>query len=203
MTIANIKKPAVSPIEVQPIRVALAGDSLTELTQYPNYAQEILGGKYLVGNFGACGSTISLDSDNPYLYTQAFEGAIRFQPNITVIMLGTNDACITLERYQGNLADDYIVLLTRVLSLVNRQQIWIVKPPPVFNETVGLSVDLFDRGIIPAIETVAREENFPLIDVYSACRSYFLDGVHPNDAGAKTIADVICNAILPKEHMLK
>jgi acyl-CoA thioesterase-1 len=182
------------------IRVALVGDSITELTQYPYFASEILGHNYIVCNFGVCGTTISLDSNSPYLYTEALDSAIRFQPDVAVILLGTNDADLTLEQYRSNLADDYATLLTRFQSLASKPPIWIVKPPPIFNETFGLSKAAIDKEIIPAIEAVAEKANLPLIDVYSSMNSprYFLDGVHPNDAGAKVIAELVCHAILSK-----
>jgi hypothetical protein len=51
----------------QTIRIACIGDSLTELTIYPDELKRLLiGSNYLIGNFGACGTTVSLDSELPY-----------------------------------------------------------------------------------------------------------------------------------------
>jgi lysophospholipase L1-like esterase len=193
--VTNIKQRKNSPV-----RIALVGDSLTELTQYPYFASKILDDSYIVCNFGACGATVLLDSNTPYLYMEALDTAIKFQPDIAVILLGTNDADTTLEQHRGNFANDYTTLLRQFQSLATKPRIWIVKPPPIFNETVGLSKTALDREIIPAIEEVAQRTDLPLIDLHSSLNSprYFLDGVHPNDAGARVTAELVCRAILSK-----
>ena len=74
------------------IRVALIGDSITELSTYPHYLAKLLGAAYTIGNFGICGTTITQDSASPYMYTEALTVAKKSKPDIVVIMLGTNDA---------------------------------------------------------------------------------------------------------------
>jgi hypothetical protein len=181
------------------VRVALIGDSITEITPYPNYASKILGEKYIVRNFGVCGSQVSLDSDNPYMYSGAFNSAVEFQPNIVIIMLGTNDALFSLDQYLGNFIEDYLILIEKFQALQNKPAIWLVKPPPIY-DAFGASVQVFDKEIIPAIEQIANQTSLPLIDVYAALGNpdYFQDGVHPNDKGASVIADVVCKAITLK-----
>ncbi len=178
-------------------RVACVGDSITELTNYTNYLSDKLGSNYAVGNFGACGSKISLDSDNPYLYSDAFKDATEFQPTIVMIMLGTNDASLSLEHTRGDFVEDYLTLVKNFQSLESKPQVWIVKPPPILDENMGLSTYDFNQEIIPAFEVVAARANLPLIDVYSALQnpSYFTDGVHPNEEGAKLIAEVVYRAL--------
>jgi acyl-CoA thioesterase-1 len=181
----------------QQLRVACVGDSITEMSGYPAYTSELLGSKYLLGNFGVCGSQVLLGSDCSYMYSVAFKSAKEFQPHITVIMLGTNDACPNLEQHQGNLIEDYLMLVRGFEALVSKPKIWIAKPPPIFNEDLWLSGKVMDRIVIPAIEQIAKRAKLPLIDVYSALsdEGYFVDGVHPNEKGARVIADVICKAI--------
>jgi acyl-CoA thioesterase I len=178
-------------------RVACIGDSITELSGYPNQVKQILGDDYTVGNFGACGSTVSLDSENPYLYSPAFTEAYDFQPNIAVIMLGTNDANPNLEGQQGKFVEDFLTLLAAFNSLASKPAVWLVKPPHVFDE-VWLSGQIFAKEVIPALEEVAKRVNLPIIDVYSATHNgdLFFDGVHPNAEGARIIARVICRTIL-------
>jgi acyl-CoA thioesterase I len=178
-------------------RVALIGDSITELTKYPYYATQILGPNYLVGNFGVCGSMVSLDSDCAYLHSDAFVEAANFKPNFAVVMLGTNDANLSLKESHTNFVEDYLVLIEKLQAFESKPRVWIVKPPPIFNETLGYSIEGLAKGVIPAIEEVARRAEVPFIDVYSALTNprYFLDGVHPNDEGAKVIAMVVCKAV--------
>ena len=181
-------------------RVALIGDSVTELTKYPYYAKQILGPPYLVCNFGVCGSMISLDSDCAYMHSEAFVEATNFKPDIVVVMLGTNDANLSLIESYTNFTEDYIALIEKLQALESKPRVWIIKPPPIFNETLGYSIEGLAKGVIPAIEEVARRAEVSIIDVYSALtRSYyFSDGVHPNDEGAKVIARIVCHAIVSK-----
>jgi lysophospholipase L1-like esterase len=181
-------------------RIALIGDSITELTKYPYYVMQSLGPSYLVGNFGVCGTTISLDSESAYMHSNAFVEAANFKPKIAVVMLGTNDANLSLKESYTNFVEDYLVLIEKLQMLKSKPKVWIVKPPPIFNEILGYSTEGLAKGVNPAIEEVARRANVAIIDVYSALTNsqYFLDGVHPNDEGAKIIACVICQAIILK-----
>ena len=182
---------------MQQIRVACVGDSITEMSGYPSYASELLGPKYLVGNFGICGSQILLESECSYMYSFAYKSAKEFQPHLIVMMLGTNDSCSSLEEHQGNFIEDYLTLLRGFEALTSKPKIWIVKPPPIFNEDLWLSGKVMDKIVIPAIEEISKRAKMPLIDVYSALanKRYFVDGVHPNEEGARAIANVVCKAI--------
>jgi lysophospholipase L1-like esterase len=181
------------------IRVACIGDSITEGTEYPNDLWMLLGTNRTVGNFGYGGSTVSLESDTPYMNQSEFEQAKRFQPNIVIIMLGTNDATATPTQHIQKFVDDYKKLINEFQTLPSKPKIWLVKPPPIFNNGTGLSTPYFEQAIIPRIEQVATETGLPLIDVYSSLAShpeYFWDGVHPNNEGANVIATTIYNAIV-------
>ena len=54
------------------VRVGCVGDSLTEGSNYPNYLWMLLGSKYKVGNFGVNSTTISLQSNKPYINQPEF-----------------------------------------------------------------------------------------------------------------------------------
>jgi lysophospholipase L1-like esterase len=180
------------------IRIACVGDSITEGTEYSTDLQIMLGGGYAVGNFGAGGSTVLLESDKPYIKQTAFLKAKGFLPHVVVIMLGTNDASAANYQYIDNFAADYKKLIGEFQSLASKPEVWLVKPPPIFNNGSGLSTKDFVQGVIPRIEQVANELGLPLIDVYTALINhpeYFRDGVHPNGEGAKLIANVIYRAI--------
>ena len=205
------------------IRVACVGDSLTQSSEYTLDLWELLGGnarytvgnytiepkndsalnsgaRYAVGNFGAGSTTVLLNTETPYINTSVFKEALEFQPNILIIMLGTNDAQPNLQQYNTSFVSDYITLITAFQELTGKPKIWIVLPPPIFSNQSGkISPEYFKLTIIPDIEQAARETNLPTIDVYSALANhadYFPDGVHPNRDGAKLIAEAIYNAII-------
>jgi len=183
------------------IRVVCVDDSLTQSTEYPYDLWMLLGtSNYTLGNFGVGSTTVSLKSETPYMNTSVFQSALEFQPNIVIIMLGTNDAQPSLHQYNTSFVDDYVKLVAAFQGLSSKPQIWIVLPPPIFSNQSGkISPEYFKLTVIPCIEQVANETNLPIINVYSALTSYsnyFSDGVHPNGEGAKLIADEVYKAII-------
>ncbi|MCL5877127.1 MAG: GDSL-type esterase/lipase family protein [Candidatus Bathyarchaeota archaeon] len=178
-------------------RVALVGDSITELSGYPDHAAKLLGPTFEVRNFGVSGSNVLVDAYYPYLSTRALSDALAFQPDIVVVMLGTNDANYEIEQYMGNFEGDYIRLIQKFQALPTKPRIWLAKPPHIYGEMHGLSNQILEQQIIPSIEHIADNSGFPLIDVYSALNSarFFFDGVHSNDCGARVIAQVVCRAL--------
>jgi lysophospholipase L1-like esterase len=182
----------------QQIRVACIGDSITEETGYPYYLRMMLGADYWVGNFGVSGSTVSLSSNKPYMDQTQFQRAKEFQPDIVVIMLGTNDANPDLQQYNESFEDDYSKLVASFQELDGEQQIWVVKSPPIFNNTMSLNTTYFSENIIPHIDNLANQLKLPEIDVYDALSDqsgYFPDGIHPNSDGAALIASEVYNKI--------
>jgi acyl-CoA thioesterase-1 len=209
------------------IRVACVGDSLTQSSGYPYKLWELFGrsanytvGNYsigpdddsgvlsngtsfAVGNFGAGSTTVLLDTETPYMNTSVFRSALEFQPNIVVIMLGTNDAQPNLEQLNASFVYDYLRLVDAFKSLESKPKIWIVLPPPIFSNQSGkIDPSYFTLTIIPHIRQVAEESDAPLIDVYSALvdyPNYFPDGEHPNSAAAELIANEIYLAVAPNK----
>jgi acyl-CoA thioesterase-1 len=182
------------------IRVACVGDSLTQSTRYPSDLWELLGTSYSVHNFGVGSTTVSISSETPYMNTSAFQRALEFQPNIVVMMLGTNDAQPSLFSYNTSFVGDYVKLIGAFQALASKPRIWVVLPPPIFsNQSEIISSEYFRRTVIPSIEQAASETGVPIIDVYSSLvgySNYFPDGVHPNRAAAKLIAEKIYKKII-------
>jgi len=189
------------------IRIACIGDSLTESTEYPNNLSNKLGDNYTLCNFGVSATTVNLASGISYMDTDAFQDAIDFNPNIVIIMLGTNDARPDLIQHNGTFINDYITLIQAFQKLPSNPKIWLVLPPPVFSDqTWPLNPEYFKQTILPNIKQVANQTNLPLIDVYSLLidySQYFPDGIHPketrgysgNEPAAQIIATAIHNAI--------
>lgn len=177
----------------QPTRVACIGDSITEAPQYPQELQRLLGGNYVVGNFGVCGTTVIFDSYTAYIEQPAFEAAKTFQPKMVVIMLGTNDALSGIQEGRSRFVADYLRLIEEFKALESSPKVWLVLPPPIFGD-FGQSIDY----VVSLVREVAEKACLSTIDVYSALANrpeLFVDGVHPNEAGALVIARQIHKAI--------
>ena len=95
------------------IKVACIGDSITygaaiedrEHFAYPVQLQALLGGNYLVGNFGHNGATLLKKGHNPYDKLEVCKQAINFAADVYVIHLGVND---TDPRDWPNYRDDFV-----------------------------------------------------------------------------------------------
>jgi lysophospholipase L1-like esterase len=180
------------------IRVACVGDSITGGTDYPSELGILLGSSYTVGNFGVGGSTVSLSSWKPYMNESAFQEAKEFQPNIVIIMLGTNDADPYINPNNGRFIEDYLKLVEAFEVLSTKPKIYLVLPPPVFSNETRIDTEFFADNVILGIEEAAKPTGLPIINVYLALADksdFFPDGIHPNVLGAKLIANEVYKAI--------
>jgi lysophospholipase L1-like esterase len=184
--------------QTKQIRVACVGDSITEGSGYPYELQLMLGSNYVVGNFGVSGSTVSQNSIRPYMNQPAFQQAKNFNPDIIVIMLGTNDANPEITQDEDTFDADYLELVNSFQQLDGRQLIWIIKSPPIFSTTSSWNNTYLTSTVIPRIDSLANQMNLPIIDMYETFgdhADFFADGIHPNHAGALLIAFTVFNTI--------
>ncbi len=180
-------------------RVACVGDSITELTGYPEELQALLGNSSVVGNFGVMGATVSFGSVNPYYFDSTFQEAITFQPTAVIMMLGTNDARLDTYTQIENFTRDYEQIINRIVESGNsKPQFYLVKPPPILENDLNLSSTDLAEGVLPRIEQIAAKLNLPIIDCYTPFLNhpeYYTDGVHLNSEGAKVIAEIVYQGI--------
>jgi lysophospholipase L1-like esterase len=191
----NLEK---TPKHANLIRVACIGDSITQGSGYPEDLQLMLGTDYEVKNFGVSGSTVLLNSDLPYMNQNAYKISKGFQPSIVIIMLGTNDARVGTFDSIGSFSTNYRTLISGYQRLLSHPKIWLVTPPPVFDNELNINDTNLEQGVIPQIEQVANELSLPTINLNTALTNYpeyFGDGVHPSSEGAMFIASEIDQAI--------
>lgn len=180
-----------------PLRVACVGDSITSDTQYPDDLGMLLGSNYTVSNFGVGRTTVSLQFDKPYLNQSQVQDARKFEPNIVVIMLGTNDAYLS-QQERRNFVSDYKTLIGVFQAFQFKPKIFILVPPPVFSNNIGLNGTILEKTVIPLIKQTANDLNLQLIDAHTPLLNHpedFQDGIHPNLLGSEIIAYQIFKAI--------
>jgi lysophospholipase L1-like esterase len=190
-----------------PIRVACVGDSITQGVgtergkSYPNQLQELLGAGWKVANFGVSGRTLLRNGDYPYWKELALRNALEFQPNVVVIMLGTNDTKPQNWKFHEEFLTDYRELVKTFRSLPSKPRVFVCRPCPV-PEPGNFGIN--EAGVqaqIPLIDKMAREEGLGVIDMHAALSSHpevLPDRVHPNSAGAGMMARMVAAALAGK-----
>lgn len=134
VTFAGPKKLVVKP------RVACVGDSITLGSNYTIDLFFMLGFCcFNVSTFGVSGAAILLNADKPYLVTREFQDVKNFLPHFVIIMLGTNDANVNVDFSSDKFEADYITLINEFQKLASKPSVWLVKPPPIYNNRLDLS----------------------------------------------------------------
>jgi len=187
-------------------RVACIGDSITYGAgirnraehNYPKVLGNLLGAKYDVRNFGVSGATLLKKGDKPYWKQRAFKQATDFKPNIVVIKLGTNDSKPQNWKHKDLFDDDLRAMVDHFAALPVKPKIFLCKPVPVIRDRWGIREKIVKGEVIPIVVQVAGEKKATVIDLYKALNGNpknFPDGVHPNAAGAKIMAETVKVAI--------
>ena len=201
-----------SPVRVQDypgvIRVACVGDSITKGAcaapgeSYPEQLGRILGSKWEVRNFGEGGSTLMNHGDKPYQKQRVFQAALQYQPQVVIIMLGTNDTKPRNWRLKGEFAADYADLVGQFAKLPSKPRIFICLPVPVPGKG---NYGIRESGVreeMPVIEKLAREQRLGLIDLYAPLKDHadlIPDRVHPSTTGAAVLAKAVYKVLTGKE----
>jgi len=189
----------------QKIKVACIGNSITAGSGvkdrnnfYPNQLQKMLGDGYEVQNFGISGRTMLKKGDRPYWKEKGFETAKEFQPDMVIIMLGTNDTKPQNWKYAAEFENDYRAFIQEFKNLNSKPKVWICYPVPVVKDNFGISETVLKEEVIPKIKKIAKAEKVKTINVYKGLKgfeSHIPDGVHPDDTGATQIAETVWKAI--------
>lgn len=194
------------PLPGMAVRVACVGNSITygygldsrEQESYPAVLQSLLGTNYTVGNFGTNGCTMLRNGDKPYWTDPNFKAATDFDPDIVIIMLGTNDAKPFNWVYKDQFKTDYLALIEHFRNL--GAKVYIAVPAPVYgNGNFSIDASILNNQVVPLIREVAEQSGTPFIDLHKALGvqpDLFPDTVHPNADGASLIARTVFNAIV-------
>lgn len=201
-----------------PIAVAL-GDSITfgagviktrTSDSWEVKLEKLLGGAYQVLNYGISGATLQNEGDMPYwnmpdrLCRGFPEAALALNPEIVILMLGTNDSKPynwNRGRYEAQLEER----VREILSSPGVKRLILMCPPytcpPEGGETVGFDIinETIRDEINPIVKKCAQETGAECIDLYALTdghSEYFADGVHPNSFGNRVIASALCRQIL-------
>ena len=189
-------------------KVACIGDSITWgftllrpwKQSYPVLLGEMLGDGYSVRNFGCNDAAVRYDADTPYVRRKVYRDSIAWNPDIVLLMLGTNDTKShnwnqeIFERDYRRLTDSYI-------NLPSHPRVILIAPIRIFRSLnmplITPQSEPLESGVRPTILRIAAEFNLEHVDLYDlfSNSTYCKDGLHPQAAGAKMLAEAIYSRI--------
>ncbi len=212
----NVTEPATEPVTEAPkgpITVVCVGDSITEgvgasnksLYAFPAQLQKLLGDSYKVVNCGkskatALGSYSKYWNTNGIYYntTAQYKAALASDPDIVLIMLGTNDA----KHVTGSVSesvDQFYAALKELgetfAALESKPQIYIMASPYRFEDSVRKAN--MDSAIYPTQKKLADDMGWKFIDLFAVTKTAMKtkkihsDSLHFNDDGYTVIAEAI------------
>lgn len=187
------------------IKVACVGDSNTYghgitpwfLYNYPKVLGDMLGEGYVVNNYGHHGATCQSTGDQPYVSYADYKNSIKFEADILIFMLGSNDA--KAENWLGEDAfkQEYLARLDEYRASNPDMIIYLCTPPTSYrkNSENPARVEI----IADIVREIAEEQGLYLIDVNDFTENrediYIEDGAHLSNEGAAELARLIFSAI--------
>ena len=185
-------------------KVACVGDSITwgftilnpGKHGYPAVLQHLLGDEFEVRNFGYNDAAARFDAETPYVAKKVYKDSLAWEPDIVILMLGTNDT----KPWNWNpevFRRDYARIVDSYLALPSHPRVVLVAPIRIFRvirvPIIALNPDVLEEGVRPAIHEIAEQKGLQLIDLYGLFDSarYCRDGIHPQRHGARMLAETV------------
>ncbi len=189
-------------------KVACVGDSITwgftilnpARHGYPAVLQHLLGDGFEVRNFGYNDAAARFDADTPYVRKRVYRESLEWEPDIVLLMLGTNDT----KPWNWDpevFRRDYARIVDSYLELPSHPRVVLVAPIRIFRvinmPILVLNPDVLEEGVRPAIREIAERKGLQLVDLHDLFDSarYCRDGIHPQRRGARMLAETLSAAI--------
>ena len=193
-------------------KIACIGDSITWgftllnpcKQSYPALLQKRLGADFEVRNFGYNDASARFDADTPYVSKKVYRESLEWNPDMVLIMLGTNDT--KKRNWDPDIfRRDYRRIIKSYQELPSNPRIVLIAPIQVFQPfhipVLGLYSDTMENGVRPAIREIAAESGLELIDLVDLFQDskYLMDGVHPQATGARMLEEAIFSSIFDSD----
>jgi alpha-L-fucosidase 2 len=187
------------------IKIACVGDSITEgwgledqsRSAYPVMLDKYLGDGYSVLNCGRSAATLQKKGDLPFWDCKEFYDVFAYEPDMIVIMLGTNDTKAQNWNHESFISD-YQALIDTFNTIPAIPEIYVCLPVPVFETSWGINDSTLTNAIIPILKEAAGRNSLRVIDLYHPMigeRGNFPDNIHPNEEAAEKMALIIAGEI--------
>lgn len=200
------------PLEIN--RVACVGDSLTyghswHDESYPVYLQELLGQDVEVRNFGKNGAAVTNRNESSFTLKydtlQEYRDSIAFEPDVVVIMLGTNDG-YNWTGSQPTFMEEYEKLIDSYFDAGVQEVVMLISPPTLQGNAFNLPNNVIGTQVCPLQRELAEEYGLPIVDVRNAFETHLdmqslfrlpanSDGVHLSVKGAELVAKLVADVL--------
>ena len=195
-----------TPSKTIPLRVACVGDSITEgfqlanpaLESYPAQLSKLVAEGVDVKNFGIRARSVIKAGEQSYWDSEHYKQSLIFNPEIVVIMLGSNDMRKSNFDKRDNVIGDYTALIESYKSLSSKPIIYICYPTPSYGTIQGITNKRIVDILIPMLKEVAAQNSVSVIDMHTLLsnkKELFPDTLHPNKGGARQMAQLVYQTI--------
>ena len=182
--------------EGETIRIACVGDSLTfgyvssnpQTKSYPVRLQEMLGDGYTVMNFGRNSATLLTGTDLAYEDQQEYQNSLASDPDIVIIMLGTNDSKAKYWEEGGRekFAEDARKLVSTYQNLPSKPEVIFASSPAcLYALKTDIRGNIIEDEIVPMQRKLAKENGWKFIDMFARTSEKDFRGLtqqHGNEA---------------------
>lgn len=189
-----------------PIKLVCVGDSITEGfgaggTTYAGLLGTFLGKKWEVTNLGVSGATMLKKGDKPYSSLPQYAQGLQIKPDVVTIALGTNDTKPQNWKIKAEFEADYKSMIEEFRKANKKVIIYCCLPPPAVPEKWGINGDTIKNEVIPLVNKIAKDTKCYTINLHASLEGKsgcIPDGVHPNAAGQKFLAEAMYKALTGK-----
>ncbi len=194
------------------IRITCVGDSLTygsgilktrDRDSYPAQLQTMLGNGHKVSGFGLRNATASNAGDLPYIESKEYAAALKSDPDIVFVMLGTNDSKTynwDPESYKQGLEE----IVRSFAELPGEPRVILLRSPWCFSLDGGeiaefeIQPTVVESEVGEAIKEIAFDTDTTVVDLFEVTRGQkdlYTDGIHFNAEGYRLIAETLSAAL--------
>jgi acyl-CoA thioesterase-1 len=169
------------PIQAQAARLVCIGDSVT-------YGALVQPGEGFCDKVHGINKGIS-GNDSVQGLERFKSDVLTLNPRTIIIMFGLNDA------YHGIPVSTYRANLVKMIKLSGNRRVILMTPNPYASEKIN---NARLEPYVNAVRAIAKNRKIKLVDNYQSfaelglkdyLETYYADGLHPNAAGQKVIAD--------------
>lgn len=177
-----------------------AGDWLADRgnERYPAVLQRLLGEGWEVKVIAKGGLCVQREAEQPMWDYGPFADYFTWEPDITVLLLGTNDSRTPSWVDRETFARDFDAFLDTLLSVEPTPKLLVGLPPPALSVNFDIHGDIIEDHILPVVDSLAGKRNLPTIDffaLFSQNPEYLHDDIHPDKDGAAAMAALVHETI--------